>query len=217
MSNNQYSEEITLERRKRTIEAAYNLFLDNNLDSVTMQDIATASGIGVASVYRYHKTKTNILIEIGIAIWTNLASRLEILFSKPEFFKKSGYEQIEKLLYTFLTLYTEYSKELKFISEFDRYVIINKIGKELLSGYEKSIYNYYPIFEKSYLKGIADKSIKESTDLNLLFRTITHTLISMSQKFINGNVLPSDDFSSSDAELELIIKMILKFIKRKDL
>ena len=43
---NALQKEVT---RQRILEAAFRLFVDNNIDKVTMQDVASAAGVGVAT------------------------------------------------------------------------------------------------------------------------------------------------------------------------
>ncbi len=50
------------EVRHRTIQAAAALFADKGLDNTTMEEIATAANVSVATVYNYFGSKTTLLL-----------------------------------------------------------------------------------------------------------------------------------------------------------
>ncbi len=49
-------------RRELLIETGFRLFARQTIESVKLQDIATASGVGIATLYRYFETKQNLVI-----------------------------------------------------------------------------------------------------------------------------------------------------------
>ncbi len=54
------------EQRKRLIEAAASLFAERGIDSTTMEDIAAATDVSVATVYNYFGSKSALLLA-GVA------------------------------------------------------------------------------------------------------------------------------------------------------
>lgn len=49
--------------RSAILDAAFDLFADLGFDQTTMEQIATTSEVGIATVYRYFPTKDSILLE----------------------------------------------------------------------------------------------------------------------------------------------------------
>ena len=41
------------ERREKLMDAAFRLFSEHSIETVKLQEIANASGIGIATLYRY--------------------------------------------------------------------------------------------------------------------------------------------------------------------
>ena len=56
-------------RRERLLETGFRLFAAHSIEAVKLQDVATASGVGVATLYRYFENKPNLVIEIGTRKW----------------------------------------------------------------------------------------------------------------------------------------------------
>ena len=56
-------------RIQAIIECTFGLFSENGIENISMNDIAVASKIGVASLYRYFQTKEELAIEVAIYAW----------------------------------------------------------------------------------------------------------------------------------------------------
>lgn len=91
MAKESLSEEAMRMKRNKIILVAAELFLEKGIDSVKMTDIADASGIGVASLYRYFGTRTNIVIEAGPCSGKMYSCSSPIFFPKMPSGKKADW------------------------------------------------------------------------------------------------------------------------------
>ena len=57
-------------RRERILKEGFRLFSENNIDKVPMNDVADAAGVGIATLYRYYLTKSELVLAISTDIWT---------------------------------------------------------------------------------------------------------------------------------------------------
>ena len=64
MDNAFSQENLKFRRTEQAVTVSAQLFLKNGIEAVKMTDIAEASGIGVATLYRYFGTKIGITIAI---------------------------------------------------------------------------------------------------------------------------------------------------------
>ena len=55
--------------RKLFMEKGFELFSSKGIEAVTLQDVADASGHGVATLYRYFSSKPGLLLEISEWKW----------------------------------------------------------------------------------------------------------------------------------------------------
>ncbi|MBO7474952.1 MAG: TetR/AcrR family transcriptional regulator, partial [Ruminococcus sp.] len=99
--------------------------------------------------------------------------------------------------------------------EFDLMLASENIPKNELKDYEKSIINFYPVFEKSYMFGVADGTVRELPNIKLFYLSYAHALQELSKKLTQGELLPGDDFSFAEEELSTIIESAVFFLRKE--
>lgn len=214
-----YSEEkdeMKLARMNRILEAGFELFSEQGIDTIAMTDIAKKAEIGVASLYRYYATKDEIAIRTAIWAWNRQKETLMPEFEKEEFTSQNGHEQLRRIFLSFSNLYETQNKFLRFIYFFDSYAVRTKIEKERLCDYEDTIKSVQNVISKAINKGLKDGSINQKFigQENSLYFTLMHSLFSLSQKLsLSGNLLQMDLAGESKQELLLLTEILLNGIK----
>ena len=211
-----YIENVKNDRMEEVIKSAAQLFMNNGIENIKMTDIAKDCEVGVASLYRYFKTKTAILIRSAIYEWERVNELFDGIFECPTYAEKSGLEQIKELLKLQLVLFISHKNFLRFLYGFDVYMIKEKVDKSELCEYEKSILNIYPYFENAYKKGIDDKTVRTDIDFSLFCKSLSHSLMNLCQKFIIGEILPNDDFSNAEEEIKMMIDMAISYLGKEN-
>ena len=125
------------EKTQLVVLTAAQKFLQDGIESVKMTDLADSCGVGVASLYRYFGTKTAIVVAAGTLLWQDVSKLFEGVFEGPAFLEKPGLSRIRELLGIFLTLYRQEPAFLKFLYEFDEFVLREKPDQQLLMRAEK--------------------------------------------------------------------------------
>ena len=75
-----YREEISnmmAKRRHEVLEVAFTLFAERTIEKVSVNDIASATGIGVATIFRSFGTKLSLCVELGALKWNQFARRFD--------------------------------------------------------------------------------------------------------------------------------------------
>ena len=62
-------------RKNEILNIALEVFSEKGIDQTNMTDIAKASEVGVATLYRYFSNKTNLVIETGVEAWYQVNSK----------------------------------------------------------------------------------------------------------------------------------------------
>ena len=213
---NEFSQETLKNKRfEKAVEVSAQLFLKNGIESVKMTDIADECGIGVATLYRYFGTKNGITIAAMTYMWNELNKMFSGIFESKVFLSQTGIKQINDLMRMFAVLYQAHPGFMRLLAEFDLLLSSEDIPKKDLKDYEKSIINFYPIFERAYMTGISDGTVREIPDVRLFYLSYAHTLMELSKKLIQGELLPGDDFSHAEQELETIIDTAVFFLKKE--
>jgi AcrR family transcriptional regulator len=200
-------------RKKEVILLAIEVLKEKGIENTKMIDIAEKAQVGVATVYRYFKTKPDLIIEAAIVLWEIEINSLHNQFYERSFLELSGAERVRIILSIFITLYHEHSEFICFLEQFDNYIIKEHIEPEKLENYEKSIIDMKPVMFDALDKGKEDGSIKGNVDKNVFYITITHSLMSLCQKLIlRGEILRSDREIQGNTQVELLIEMAMNYI-----
>ncbi len=216
MENELSYESLKNKRIENAVATCAELFLKYGIDAVRMTDIANESGVGVATLYRYFGTKTGITIAAMTYLWDQMNEMINGVFESEMFLSQSGLKQLHDLMKMYIVIYQAHPAFMKTLGEFDLMLSFENVPKEELKDYERSVINFYPVFEKAYVAGLADGSVREIPDIKLFYLSYAHSLMELSKKLIQGELLPSDDFSFAEKELETIIDTVIYFLKKED-
>ena len=102
--------------RNKIIKTALDLFLKNSINSTTIRDIADATGIGEATIYR-HFTKSSLVIETSVFMTEKLVADYFMVEQK-----NTGIEQIEDFYYTYYNIFVEHPEYYRFVNELDGFI-----------------------------------------------------------------------------------------------
>ena len=201
-------------RTEEAISAAKTLFLARGIDNVTMNDIANAAGLGVASLYRYPATatKTKIVISTGIALWHDLMAEYNPLFQRLSYKQDNGYGQMVRILSVYPDLFQNHRAFILFLSQFDAYCLVNQVPADQLEEYEQAILAFYPIYDAALRRGLGDGSLRDGFPWRETYFTVNHALMSLMKKLAQGAILMGDK-EGAGAELSLLIDMVLRYVK----
>lgn len=200
-------------RKERVVLAAIEIMKEKGIDNTKITDIAEKAEVGTASVYRYFKTKSELVIAAAIWLWDKEISLLKEQFYEKSYIELNGKEKVRRILNVFMTLYHEYPSFISFLEQFDNYIIKEDILPEKLEDYEKSIIDLKSIMLDAIEEGKKDGSIKYEVDNESFYMTITHSLMSLIQKLIlRGNILAIDSKVNGSTQLKCLTDMAIDYI-----
>lgn len=189
---------------------AVNLFIKHGINNVTMSDIAQDIGVGEATLYRYFGRKQNIVLLGAVTLWESLVD--EYLGNSAGM---TGIERMESFYFAFLKAYCERKEYYGFIYEFDSLLIQEKMDKDLLLEYDKLLKKLNQMWQEIYDQGVKDKTLYYVDDPKVFYITSTHSLLNLCKKLAKESTsLNTDSEVDARKEIELLIKMILNYIKR---
>lgn len=201
------------QRKEEVISAALEVFKIQGIENTKMTDIAEKAEIGVASVYRYFKTKPDLAVEAACKFWSDEISELYKYYTEGEFINKNVITKVKEILEVYLKLYKDHQDFIRFIDEFDRFVVKETISKERLKAYEKSIIDLKPLLINLLEQGIEEGTIRKDLNCEQFYFSINHALMCLCQKLIlRGNVLESDEFVQGEEQIRMIIEMAVNYI-----
>ena len=65
------------ERKEKILTEAFRIFVEKKIEPVSMGEIAEATGIGRATLFRYYPSKPELVIAVCTREWKNYLDRLD--------------------------------------------------------------------------------------------------------------------------------------------
>ena len=193
---------------KRAIaKKALGLFLEKSITDVKISDIAIRADVGEATVYRYFKTKQNLVLNSAMILAQNLYNNYF------EHFKgDTGYEKIASFYNLYLEIFKNNNSYFKFLNEFDAFIIGNK-GKVNIDEYEEKLFLYKTYFVNNYELGLRDGSVKKIDDIDAFYYGSTHALMELCKKLAHVGIVKYDELISKEKEIKVVIDIVLSSLK----
>lgn len=202
------------ERRVRLLEAAFRLMSARSIEAVKLTEIADAAGLGIVTLYRYFKTKPDLVIELGTVLWRKYYVEVEKAYAARGGAAMNAAEEMEFFLDSIIELYRSHKDVLKFSRNFDTYVNHQECTAEQMRPYNEAVevfaHKFHVVYEKAMKDGTLDIRVSEKR----LFVGTLYAVLSVAGKFAEGLVYPSEDHHNMLEELQMIKQMILGALKK---
>ena len=144
------------------IDGAKQLFLENGLNAVSMNDIVHQTGFSRKTLYRYFDSKENLAFEVLRQIYNDLILEFNQIESNHAF--QSGFEELSFKLHKFMDILLLHLQEMAYLVEYDHYV---KSDSEQYDSFLKEM----NVISSTVERGRKDGSIRSTSELedNLSF------------------------------------------------
>ncbi|CAM5507773.1 TetR family transcriptional regulator OS=Lysinibacillus sphaericus OX=1421 GN=LS41612_00575 PE=4 SV=1 [Lysinibacillus sphaericus] len=111
-------EQQKLQRRQNIIQIAKDLFLEQGVQNIQMQDVADAAGVGIATIFRYFPKKEYLVIAASNSITNEMATDIGQIVEQTI----PAFEKIEQILDYYISGSSYPQLRLaKFFESFDLY------------------------------------------------------------------------------------------------
>ena len=201
-------------RNQRILEEGFAIFAAHGIDNVTMTDVANGAGIGISSLYRYYKTKTELVLAIGTWAWKGYLEQAGAV-AGAENRTISAAENVAFFLDAFLDLYRDRKDLLRFNQFFNVYLQSEQIPMEKTAVYQMLIRSLEARFSRIYEKGQRDGSIRSDLSEGVCFSTLLHLMLATVTRYAVGLVFMNGE---TDVEKELTTQrdLLLHWLCPKD-
>ena len=198
-------------KNQRILESGFRIFAEKGIEKVTMNDIAEAAEIGIASLYRYYPSKPAVVLAVGAWVWDEFSKENRKKQSELQTTDQTGAEMFDFYLESFLDLYREHKDLLRFNQFFNVYLQIEDVSNEQLKGYTDIIDAVEMRFAETYRKGKEDGTLRTDMSAEEMFSVTAHLMLAAVTRYAVGLVYTLD----ADIEKELLLlkeMMINKFV-----
>jgi AcrR family transcriptional regulator len=177
-------------QRDKILQVAENLFIKKGIDPVTFAEIASASRLTRATIYKYFDNRKEIAFEIFKTIlshWRNIAAA-QVLSEGG-----TGFQRIEKFLTSFCDYLMTYPREARFIAEFNYLYAREWPARQVLHALE-SLEDVRRIIVEYLRQGIEDGSLKSDLNPELTMAAIFNLNSSLVGRFGEMGKKLQDEF-----------------------
>lgn len=195
-------------KRELMLQKGFDLFSADGIEAVAMQDVARASGVGIATLYRYYNTKLLLVIDIATRQWQDYIRHINAQRKKKNAAGMSAAEEFEFYLDFYVDLYKKHKDLLRFNQDFNNYVQHEKASPKELKPYLDSIGEIAKMFHEVYEKGKADGTLKTQLPEDKMFAATSHIMLAVAVRYAQG-LLYSKNEQDRTEEYELLKQMII--------
>lgn len=197
-------------RREAMLREGFRLFSEKGIEPVTMQEIANACGVGIATLYRYYNAKPLLVIDIATKKWQEFAEFVNLEQTRRDVKSMNAAENLEFYLDFFIELYKNHKDMLRFNQNFNNYVVHEGVSAEQLAPYLKEVGNFAGMFHAIYEKGKKDGTIRTDLSEEKMFASTCHIMLAVAVRYAQGLLYAAKNEEDSEEEYMLLKRMILR-------
>lgn len=196
-------------KRKAFVEKAYELFSSKGIEGVSLQDIATASGYGIATLYRYFSNKPTLVVEVATWRWQQYFVENQKRRPNADFSGMTAVQVFEFYLDSILELYRNHKDLLKFNQLFNIYIQSVNIDSQTISPYRNTIKGLGDKFNIIYEMGERDHTIRIDESKEEMFSLTLHLMLAAVTRYAVGLAYTPEESFDDMKELTALKEMLI--------
>lgn len=211
--NAERDEREAARRKEQLINAGFELFSKYGIENVSLQKVADAADVGVATMYKYYQTKVKLVVAISGKIWGDVWKQV-LEQNGPDFFEKfTAYEYIKFYLDMIIKLYRERPEMLRFSNNYKNFLYHEGIEGGELNEHLDVLKPLRVMYHKLYERAKEDKSIRTDISEQQLFTTVAIAMLAVAERYAQGIIWANDNKPDHTQELEYMEEMLLAWCK----
>ncbi|MBR6381086.1 MAG: TetR/AcrR family transcriptional regulator [Lachnospiraceae bacterium] len=174
------------DRRSRILREGFSLFSTKSIETISLQEVADASHVGIATLYRYYEKKRALAAAIGDREWSAVYQEVVKEFMDRDIASKTAAEMFEFYLDCYLWLFREHKQLLKFHGNYCSYIFRDQAEEGWTGEFEVIAKRFSDMFHLLYLKAQQDKSLRTDLSEKKLFSMSMHIMLNLAAKYAEG-------------------------------
>ena len=197
-------------RRESMLTEGFRLFSEKGIEAVGMQEVADACHLGIATLYRYYKSKLLLVLDIGVTKWEEYIEYINRMRKEQNANAMSAASEFEFYLDFYIDLYQNHRDLLRFNQNFNSFMQHEGATKEQLKPYVDSISTIGKLFYCIYEKGKRDGTIHTKMPMDKMFATTAHIMMAVGVRYAQGVLYDGENEADRTEEYTLLKNMMLK-------
>ena len=203
-----------LEKKQHILETAFTLFSERGIEQVTMPEIADASMVGRATLYRYFETKLDLVLTIATSKWETYIKAYRASVPAERVAQMTAGENLRFFMDSFLDLYRNHRDVLRFNYNFNSYMRYAAVPREKQQSYLSMIKYLGMLFHRIYVRGLTDGTLNTQIGEDEMLSSIFHIMLAAVTRFSIGLIYAPENGPDPEKELVMLEELLLsKFVK----
>jgi AcrR family transcriptional regulator len=197
-------------RREAMLREGFRLFAEKGIEPVAMQHVADASGVGIATLYRYYNTKLALVLDIGAKKWEEFGTHVLRLREERDIMSKTAAEEFALYLDCYIELYRNHKELLRFNQNFNNYVQHEGATKEQLAPYLAAIGTFVRMFHALYEKAKLDGTLRTDLPEDKMVAATSHIRPAVPARDAQALIYDAESESDRTEEFEMLKRALLR-------
>ena len=206
-----------IEKQHHIMEAAYKLFAEKGIDAVSIPEVAAASGVGRATVFRYFPSKLDLVVAIGTWKWEEYIAAHSASLPPETLERMTGAEYLRFYLDSFLELYRHFPGILRFNYDFNSFLRHEANALERKQPYMHMADGLGILFHELYQRGMKDGTLRTDISEETMFSSSFHIMLAAVTRYAVGLVYIPEKANEPESELVMLEELLLsRFIRQAE-
>ena len=196
-------------RRQAFLEQGFEMFSKKSIEAVKLEEVAEASGHGIATLYRYFGSKSSFVAEVAAWKWGEFFRENRKRRPTPDFEGSTAAEMFEFYLDTFLQLYRNNRELLRFNQFLNIYIQSEEFepnAADLYRGLMEPVAGY---FHQMYERARQDRTVRTDVPEEEMLSVTIHLMLAVVTRYAVGLVYQPERGFDDIKELEIQKEMLL--------
>lgn len=184
-------------REEEIIQAAFDLFAERGIDSVTIDMIAEKAEVGKGTIYKHFTSKNEIFATLIIRQGNELLEKLSMV---------SEDEPVLVQMKKAMRIFWELSKDLRAFAVYrkcDQFLVLDDISPDMMAQFERQ-----KILKKQYIRSLIQRAVDEQIfrdgDIDNFVAAAMGLYYGVFDNILEGEVKPTEEL------FDLVENMIFK-------
>ena len=200
-----------ISRRKHIMEAGLKLFSEQGIETVSMNAVAAAAGVGPTTLFKYYQTKEKLVVSISGMAWKNIWQKTLSQYGEDVYSNFSAYEMIRVYTSSIIQIYRENPELLRFSGDYKTFICRQHTQTEKLREHLDPLKPMQVMFHQAYVRAKTDHSIRTDISEDVLFTTVAIGMLAIAERYAQGIVWADRGEPDHIRELQIVQEMILNW------
>lgn len=196
--------------RNTFLEKSYELFSSRTIESVTMSEIAKASGFKDITLYRYFQSKPILVVAVATWKWKKVWEENRRKVPKVDFSRMTASDIFGYYLDSFLMMYRNHKDLLRFNQFFNIYIQSENIERDVMKPYDEVIRDLRTAFHLIYVKAEHDHTFRTDEPEEEVFSKTLHLMLAAVTRYAVGLAYVPEKYFNDMDELEYERNLIFR-------